>query len=125
MWSFVGKKDTKCWIWLALARVRKRFVGFVTGSRGIKTGRKLWAKIKDIPVTNYASDDWNAYQDFIPANKHLVGKQYTNSIEGFNSNFRLFLKRLNRRTKCYSKTQEMLNICLKLYINHSNAIYSC
>lgn len=125
MWSFVGNKNTKCWIWLALDRVRKRFVGFITGNRGVKTGRKLWSQIQNIPVQNYASDDWDAYKDFIPNNKHLIGKQYTNSIEGFNSNFRLFLKRLNRRTKCYSKSEEMLNNCLKLYIHRSNCIYSC
>jgi insertion element IS1 protein InsB len=125
MWSFVGSKENKCWIWLALDRVRKRIVGFVTGTRGKKTGRKLWDKIQNIPVCNYVSDDWEAYQDFIPKDKHLIGKQYTNSIEGFNSNFRLFLKRLNRRTKCYSKSQEMLDNCLKLYIHRFNLIYSC
>ena len=125
MWSFVGSKKKKCWIWLALDRARKRFVGFTTGSRGSKTGKKLWSQIKDIPVVFYTSDDWEAYSTFIPRNKHLVGKQYTNSIEGFNSNFRLFMKRLNRRTKCYSKTKEMLDISLKLMIHRFNSIYSC
>jgi insertion element IS1 protein InsB len=124
MWSFIQNKKQKCWIWLALDRIRKRFIAFQTGSRGKKTGRKLWEKIKSIKVQFYTSDDWEAYQDFIPQQKHLIGKQHTNSIEGFNSNFRLFLKRLNRRTKCYSKTKEMLDNCLKLIIHRFNAIYS-
>jgi insertion element IS1 protein InsB len=125
MWSYVGSKSRKCWIWLAFDRLRKRFVGFVTGSRGKKTGKELWERIKHIPVSNYTSDDWQVYQDFVPEEKHLIGKQHTNSIEGFNSNFRLFLKRLNRRTKCYSKTQEMLDNSLKLFIHRSNVIYGC
>jgi insertion element IS1 protein InsB len=123
MWSFVGKKKCKCWIWLALDRVRKRIVGWITGGRGVKTGRVLWNKIQHIPVHQYASDDWLPYQKIIPCNKHLIGKQYTENIEGFNSNFRLFLKRLNRKTKCYSKTKEMLDNSLKLYIHRFNCIY--
>ena len=125
MWSYTGFKKKKCWIWLALDRHRKRFVGFVTGSRSKKTGRQLWEKIKDIQVVNYATDDWEAYKDFLPIDKHLIGKQYTNHIEGFNSNFRLFMKRLNRRTKCYSKTKEMLDCSLKLMIYRFNSVYSC
>jgi hypothetical protein len=67
-----------------------------------------------IPVNNYTSDDWKACRDFIQPKKHLIGIQHTISIEGFNSNFRLFLKRINRRTKCNSMTQELLDNYLKL-----------
>ena len=97
MWSFIGKKKKKCWIWLALDKASKRFLGFVTGSRGKKTGIKLWNKIQDFKVKEYATDGWEAYQDFLPKDKHLIGKKYTQDIEGFNSNFRLFLKRLNQK----------------------------
>lgn len=124
MWSFIGKKKKKCWIWLALDKASKRFLGFVTGSRGKKTGIKLLNKIQDFKVKEYATDGWEAYQDFLPKDKHLIGKKYTQDIEGFNSNFRLFLKRLNRRTKCYSKSQDMLDCSLKLLIHKHNTIYS-
>lgn len=123
IWSFVGKKKKKCWIWLALDKVKKKFLGFTTGSRGKTTGRQLWEKIKGFNVKQYATDDWEAYQDFLPKDKHMIGKEYTCDIEGFNSNFRLFLKRLNRRTKCYSKSKEMLDCSLKLLISKFNGVY--
>lgn len=124
MWSFIGTKKKKCWIWLALDKVNKKFLGFVTGSRGKTTGRKLWQKIKHFNIKQYATDNWEAYQKFLPKEKHLIGKKYTCDIEGFNSNFRLFLKRLNRRTKCYSKSKEMLDCSLKLLIHKFNSVYS-
>ena len=124
MWSYIGTKKKKCWIWIAHDRERKRVIDFELGSRGYKTGLRLWERIKKLNVVKFASDDWAAYQQFIPQDRHLIGKQYTENIEGFNSNYRLFLKRLNRRTKCYSKSKEMLKASLNLVINKFNITYS-
>ena len=125
MWSFAGKKEDKCWIWIAHDRVRKTVVAFQLGTRGYKTGKKLWNKVKDLKVNLYASDHWHVYPKLFPENKHIIGKEHTQNIEGFNSNFRLFLKRLNRKTKCYSKTEEMLEASLRLVIHKFNLIYGC
>jgi hypothetical protein len=45
MWSFVQSKVHKCWIWLGICRFTKLIVGFATGGRGIKTGKKFWNNI--------------------------------------------------------------------------------
>ena len=42
MWSFVKNKKKRCWIWLAICRFTKLVIGFVTGTRGKKTGKKLY-----------------------------------------------------------------------------------
>ena len=90
------------------------------GSRGKKTGRELWERIKNIECNSYCTDYWEAYKDFIPSNKHIISKKETFTIEGINSNFRHFVARFHRKTKCYSKSDEMIECTLKLLINKFN-----
>jgi len=42
IWSYVGSKTNKVWIWLALERQTRRIVGLAFGDRSEKTCRKLW-----------------------------------------------------------------------------------
>jgi len=44
----------------------------------------------------------------VPTEKHIQSKAETFTVEGYNSLFRHFLARLRRKTKCYSKSEEML-----------------
>ena len=41
LWSFVGHKKRKVWLWLAVERARRRMVGWTLGSRGESSLRKL------------------------------------------------------------------------------------
>ena len=123
MWSFVQNKANKCWIWLGICRVTKVILGFATGCRGYKTGQKIWNKITRFTTGNtiFGTDDWKPYKQLIPTSQHYVGKDETCTIEGYNGNFRDDLQRLTRKTKAYSKSQEMLDISLYLYIVKHNA----
>jgi insertion element IS1 protein InsB len=123
MWSFVQNKETKCWIWLVICRTTKLILGFATGSRGYKTGLILWNKIKNFTniFTIFNTDNWDAYTKFLPPNQHYIGKDETYTIEGYNGNFRDDLQRLTRKTKAYSKSQEMLENSLYLYIAKHNS----
>jgi insertion element IS1 protein InsB len=139
MWHYVQNKKNKCWIWLAICKNTKLIAGYITGTRGYrlevgldlfqskprhdKTGRKLFEHITKFipPNTIYYTDYWESYEKFIPPNQHYQGKDQTYTIEGYNSNFRDDLQRLTRRTKAYSKSQDMLDYSLSLYIyNHNN-----
>lgn len=122
MWTYTGKKEDKCWIWLAICRTTKLILGFVTGTRGYKTGIKLWQKISKLTTTEtiFGTDDWNPYKKFIPTNQHYIGKDETWTIEGYNTNFRDDLQRLTRRTRAYSKSKDMLDASLALYIYQHN-----
>ena len=122
MWSFIQNKDCKCWIWLAICKVTKLIVGFATGGRGQKTGRKMFDNItKHTPDdTTYYTDHWEPYTKFIPPNQHYQGKDETYTVEGYNASFRDDLQRLTRRTRAYSKSQDMLDCSLYLYIAKHN-----
>jgi len=62
------------------------------------------------------TDYWKPYQEFLPKSKHIQSKSETFTVEGYNSIFRAFLARLTRKTKAYSKSEEMLNLSIKLLI---------
>jgi IS1 family transposase len=42
LWSFVGKKADKRWVWIALARHTRQVLAYVIGDRGERTCRRLW-----------------------------------------------------------------------------------
>jgi len=60
------------------------------------------------------TDKWKSYAEFIPRDKHAQSKAETYTVEGYNSLFRHYLARLRRKTKCYTKSIEMLKYSLKL-----------
>lgn len=45
MWSFVGEKQNKRWIWVAYAPSVKQVVAVHLGSRGEDSARQLWKQI--------------------------------------------------------------------------------
>ena len=54
------------------------------------------------------TDYWKPYEYFVPPEKHMQSKAETFTVEGYNSLLRHFLARLRRKSKCYSKSQQML-----------------
>lgn len=101
-------------------RSGKRFIHCVFGTRGKETGIKLWDKIKNKEIRKIATDHWKAYETFIPKEKHVQSKAETYTVEGYNSLFRHFLARLRRRTKCYTKSLEMLKYSVLLLMAKRN-----
>ena len=48
MWSFVGSKKNKEWIWLALDQGSKKVVGAYIGSRDKKGAKGLWDSLPPV-----------------------------------------------------------------------------
>lgn len=61
------------------------------------------------------TDKLSWYKELIPAEIHRTHRRCTNNIERQNLNLRTHLKRLNRRTICYSKSLAMLLAVVKIY----------
>ena len=73
------------------------------------------------------TDYWKPYEDFVPKKNHIQSKAETYTVEGYNSLFRHFSARLRRKTKCYTKSLEMLIYSVKLlmeYRNNKTAIFN-
>ncbi len=60
------------------------------------------------------TDYWQPYEHFVPAGWHTQSKAETYAVEGYNSLLRHSLARLKRKTKCYSKSQDMFECSIKL-----------
>ncbi len=68
-------------------------------------------------ITKFSTDGWGAYERHIDAAKHRVGKENTQKIESKHINLRTRIKRLVRRTICFSKTERMHDLVIGLFIN--------
>ncbi len=121
MWSYVEKKKNQCWLWLAYSPKHRQMLAFSLGRRTDESLRNLLDKLSTVQVTRFYTDNWESYQNLIPEVRHWIGKTGTQRIERQNLNFRTHLKRLQRRTICFSKTKKMLEAVVRLYIHQLNS----
>jgi len=119
-WSFVGEKGNQRWTWYGFDRERKRVVAYVNGRRTDANCRALYEKVKRAKVGTFHTDRWASYPKVLPARKHQIGKAGTLNIERRNLTFRTRVKRLQRRTICFSKSAVMHDAVMKLHIHHLN-----
>ena len=79
--------------------------------------KKLKELLEPLGVERFYTDDWGAYERHLDGNTHIVGKENTQKIERKNLNFRTWIKRLTRKTICFSKLEKMHDIVIGLLIN--------
>jgi insertion element IS1 protein InsB len=124
LWSFVGSKSQKAWIWLVLCRRTRQVLAYALGDRSAKTCRRLWDRLP--PAYRHRrsfSDLWEAYQSVLPARTHhAVGKQEaeTNHIERFNNTLRQRLGCLVRQTLSFCKSFAWHGLRLLLFLLRYN-----
>jgi insertion element IS1 protein InsB len=125
MWSFVGRKANKQWIWMALETQTKQVIAFYVGDRSRRSARKLWQRIPPV-YREYAifyTDAWEAYNEVIPAARHRIcakGTGHTNIIERFNCNLRQRVRRLVGGALSFSKSLCNHIGAIKYFICHYN-----
>lgn len=120
-WSFVGSKKQQCWLWYGRNRRTGRIAAFVLGRRTDRSCRQLVKKLSPCQVQNFYTDDWQSYGKCLDPQQHHIGKSGTQGIERCNLNLRIHLKRLQRRTICFSRSPQMHEAVIKLYINYLNS----
>jgi len=73
-----------------------------------------------LSVSCFATDHWRSYAEFIPPEQHIQSKAETFTVKGHNSRIRHYLARFKRKTKCYSKSDEIIEISLNLLMTKLN-----
>lgn len=116
-WSFVGTKSEPRWLWYAWSPHFKRVFASTLGRRVDDSLRQWLALLKRFSFRLDCTEDWGTYERLPPTDKHFITKRYTQSIERQNLNFRAHLKRLARRTLCFSKSVELHDKVIGEYIN--------
>jgi insertion element IS1 protein InsB len=119
MWGRVYCKKTPCWLWHAMDHDIGEIIAYVFGAREYEVLQKLLTVLSklNVEITRVFSDDNFAYHDAIPRDILQTGKRNTQRIERKHLTFRTRLKRLARKTICYSKSVEMHKTIFGLLIN--------
>ena len=117
MWSYVARKSNPRWLWHAIDHHSGRVLAYVFGRRKDEVFLKLKALLEPFGITRYYTDGWGAYERHLDPEQHTVGKDQTQKIESKHIRLRTRIKRLVRRTICFSKSERMHDLVIGLFIN--------
>ena len=117
MWSYVGKKKTPRWLWHAIDHRSGQVLAYVFGRRKDEVFLKLKALLEPFGITRYYTDSWGAYTRHLDADEHQPGKRNTQQIERKHLTLRTRIKRLVRKTICFSRSTQMHDIVIGLFVN--------
>lgn len=117
MWSYVGKKTNPRWLWHAIDRRTGQVLAYVFGRRKDEVFLQLKKLLQPFGIKRFCTDGWGAYQRYLPAQSHEVDKRKTQRIERKHLQLRTRIKRLARKTICFSKSEEMHDLVIGLFIN--------
>ncbi|WP_439901107.1 IS1 family transposase [Winogradskyella luteola] len=115
MWTYINNKDNFTWITYAIERETKHVIDFFVGSKSKENIKPLINKLLLLQTTKIYTDRLNIYPPLIPKEVHKRFQYCTNRIERMNLNLRTHIKRLSRKTICFSKNKIYLEAHLKIY----------
>lgn len=115
MWSFIGQKKNVTWITYALERETKSIIDFYVGRKSKITIQPLIDKVLLLQPNRIYTDRLNIYPSLIPQEIHKYFQYCTNRIERMNLNLRTHIKRLSRKTICFTRNKEYLEAHLRIY----------
>jgi IS1 family transposase len=141
MWSFLGSKQNKQWIWLAIDADSREIIGVFVGDRSRQAAKGLWQSLPTIyrQCAICYTDFWEAYEQVLPSKRHrAVGKETgkTSYIEladtlllfekqertrRFNNTLRQRVGRLVRKTLSFSKKLSNHIGAVWYFVHHYNA----
>ena len=117
MWSFVGSKRHQRWLWHAIDHRTGRVLAYVCGPREDDVFVELKALLEPFGITHFYTDGWGAYRRHLDPAQHTVGKRHTQKIERKHTTLRARIKRLVRKTICFSRSILMRDLVIGLFIN--------
>ena len=117
MWGFVGSKAHQRWLWHAIDHLTGVVLAYALGSRVDKAFGQLQKLLKPFGLVHFYTAAAGAYERHLPASAHTVGKIHTQQIERKHLTLRTRLKRLARRTICFSKSVFMHDPVIGLFVN--------
>lgn len=117
MWSFVGKKQEPRWLWHALDHGTGKILAYVFGRRQDEVFLQLKALLEPFGITRFFTDQWGAYARHLVPEAQVPGKRNTQQIERKHLTLRTRIKRLARKTICFSRSTELHDIVIGLFVN--------
>jgi insertion element IS1 protein InsB len=117
MWSFVQRKAHQRWLWHAIDHLSGVVLAYAFGSRADSVFVELKKLLKPFGLVHFYTDAAGVYERHLPAPAHTVGKIHTQQIERKHLTLRTRIKRLARKTICFSKSVFMHDTVIGLFVN--------
>ena len=117
MWSYVIRKENQRWLWHAIDHKSGKVLAYVLGPRKDELFIKLKELLEPFGIRRFYTDGAGVYERKLEAEKHEVGKRNTQKIERKHLTLRTRIKRLVRKTICFSKSILMHDIVIGLFVN--------
>jgi insertion element IS1 protein InsB len=96
-------------------------LAYVFGCRKEEVLLQLKALLEPFGLTRFYTDHWGAYSRHLDPDVHSPGRRHTQKIERKHLTLRMRIKRLVRKTICFSQSIQMHDIVIGLFVNR----YAC
>jgi IS1 family transposase len=117
MWSFVESKANQRWLWHAIDHNTGKILAYTFGTRSDEVFPELRGLPEPFGIKKFYTDGLGAYTRNLAHPNHEVGKKNTQKTERKHLTLRTRIKRLARKTICFSKLEKMHDIVIGLFIN--------
>jgi insertion element IS1 protein InsB len=120
-WTRCGRlsatKATPRWLWHAIDHPTGPVLAYVCGRRKDAVLVQRKALLESYGLTRFSPDHWGAYTRHRDPDVHSPGKRNTQKIERMHLTLRTRMKRLVRKTICVSKSTQMHDIVIGVFVN--------
>lgn len=121
MYTYTHSKLNGIYLIYALNKNTKQVIDFTVGNRSKLNIKKVTDTLLSLHPQKIFTDKLNIYPTLLNKNLHTATAYKINHIERFNLTLRTHLKRLSRKTICFSKSIYMLECSLKIYLHYFNS----
>jgi insertion element IS1 protein InsB len=92
-------------------------LAYVFGRRQDHVFLQLKGLLEPFGITRYDTDYWGAYTRHLDPAEHQPGKWNMQQIERKHLTLRTRIKRLTRKTICFSRSTQMHDLVMGLFVN--------
>jgi insertion element IS1 protein InsB len=117
MWSYYHDKKQQIWLWWAVDHTTNIPLAYTFGTREHKYLDELLQLLKPFNIGKVYADNNFAYRDKISKEVLETGKRNTQKIERQHLTLRTRVKRLCRKTICFSKNAAIHMAVIGTFIN--------
>ena len=117
MWSFVGKKKAPRWLWHAVDHYSGAVLVYVLGRRKDAVLQELQQFLEPFGIERFYTAHWGAYARQLNPERHYPGKRQTQRIERKHLTLRTRIKRLARKTIYFTKSVQMHDLVIGMFVN--------
>lgn len=120
MWTYIGSNipSNYCWITYAINRSTGEIIDVAIGSRSKRNLEIVINKLKSLSPKKIVTDKLNTYPNLVSPVAHDTSQYANNRIERMNLTIRTNLKRLSRKTICFSRSRKVLEACVLLFFDY-------